>query len=87
MSMTLSKVMCLLKFNYDQNCSFFLTKEPEDRTSLMPFPSLKIKITCLQYEASFLSTSQTKYCVNLTKRKYYFRSFHLVVKPAYVNAA
>jgi len=29
----------------------------------------------LQYEASFLSTSQTKYCASLTTRKYFFISF------------
>jgi len=29
----------------------------------------------LQYEASFLSTSQTKYGASLTTRKYYFTSF------------
>jgi len=36
------------------------------------FPSFKIKISCLQYEASFLSTAQTKYCASLTTRKYTF---------------
>jgi len=29
------------------------------------FPSFKTQISCLQYEASFLPTSQTKYCASL----------------------
>jgi len=41
------------------------------------FPSFKTQISCLQYEASFLSTSQTKYCANLATRKYIYVSFLL----------
>jgi len=32
----------------------------------------KITISCLQYEANLLSTSQTKYCASLTTTKYFF---------------
>jgi len=40
------------------------------------FPIFKTQISCLQYEASFLSTSKTKYCASLATRKYFFTSFH-----------
>jgi len=39
------------------------------------FPSFKTQISCLQYEADFLSTLQTKYCSSLTTTKYFLRSF------------
>jgi len=39
------------------------------------FPSFKIKVSWLQYGASFLFTSQTKYCRSLITRKYFFTSF------------
>jgi len=29
----------------------------------------------LQYEASFLSSSQTKYCASLTTQKYFYASY------------
>jgi len=39
------------------------------------FLSFKITISCLQYEANLLSTSQTKKYASLTTRKYFFTSF------------
>jgi len=39
------------------------------------FSSFKTQISCLLYETSFLSSSQTKYCASLTTKKYFFTSF------------
>jgi len=37
------------------------------------------QIFCLQYEASFLSTSPTKYFASLTTRKYFLQAFFSVL--------
>jgi len=42
------------------------------------FPSFKIQISYLQYEASFLFSSQTKYCASLTTRKYFYTNLPTV---------
>jgi len=51
----------------------------------------KTQISCLQYEASFLSSPQTKHCASLTTNTkillYKFSIWFLFVKPACVNAA
>jgi len=39
------------------------------------FLILKLKFLALHYEASFQSSSQTKYCASLTTRTYFFTSF------------
>jgi len=51
--------------------------------------SFKTKVSRLQYEANFLSSSQIKYCASLATRKCFYAKFPLgmVVKLAYVNAA
>jgi len=37
--------------------------------------SIKTQISCLHYEASFLSSSQYTYCASLSTRKYFYKSY------------
>jgi len=62
----------------ESNAAFTLggfDDQERNLTFVKQLPSFKIKIYWLQYEASFLSTLQTKYCASLTSRKYFFASF------------
>jgi len=62
------------------NAAFTFSGFDDQQRNLMffenSFPNFKNQISCLQYEADFLSTLQTKYCASLTTTTYFFRSFH-----------
>jgi len=47
----------------------------DDQEQNLSFMKTDFQISCLQWEAIFLSFTQTKYCVALTTRKYFYTSF------------
>jgi len=75
--------MLLIKFWALPNAAFtdqernltVLTTRTKPDVCVNGFPSFRTQISCLQYEAGFLSTSQTKYCASLVTRKYFFTRF------------